>query len=132
VRRPNPWVAVSLAIYSVAALVDNGLTYACIILGLGREFNPVAALLLQAHPLALFLKDALFLLAMIPLASACRILAYKTSPRDAPLRRLWWTPLMAAAVARLLPAVHNILIFCGYESPLTGAMKTFYEAIFRA
>ena len=116
----------SLAIYSVAALVDNGLTYACIILGLGRELNPVAALLLQAHPLALFL------IAMIPLASACRILAYKTSPRDAPLRRLWWIPFMAAAVARLLPAVHNVLIFCGYESPLAGAMKTFYEAIFRA
>jgi len=121
---------VSLAIYSVAALVDNGLTYTCVALGLGQELNPVVALLLQAHPLTLFLKDALLLIAMIPLASACRILAYRASPRGTPLRRLWWTPFMAAAIARLLPAVHNILILCGYESPLAGAMKTFYEAIY--
>lgn len=128
-----------LAIYLVGALVDDALTYLYVKLwGIYAEANPIIALHLLDKPLWMWgLKELAGVAIAVAMCFGYRgliesLIARISNPKPSKacmkilncMKDGWLWPLWLAAVIRLLPAIHNVLlIFFNVESPLSRIIE---------
>ena len=126
-------VRISSVIYVLGAVLDNLLTYRYVVLErVFVEANPLAVERVYTAPLWLwFVEDfAVYLAVLAMVCGYCRLCLY--AARRKPSKREWfikearvsWWILVAAAIMRLLPVVHNTLVLLfGIETPFSTAVQ---------
>ena len=123
------FLILAILLFVAGSVADNLLTYWLIFIrGDCFEANPFAAPFIYTQPLWMwFLRDflGLGLIVAVSFAVKCFVLflAEKTPPpsrgRIARVASKYWIIVLISAVARMLPAIHNMLLAVfGYESPL--------------
>jgi len=126
----NRRLAASMMVYILGTVCDYLLTYKYVVVeGRFMEANPFLRDFIYVNPLWMwFLRDFLFLVLIVAAALGCRWLILHLSRNEPPARRArltwiaskYWVIVMAVAVVRLLPGVHNVLLIVfGWGSPLS-------------
>jgi len=119
----------TVLLFAVGSATDNLMTYWLVVVrGDFCEANPFVASFVYSQPLYMwFVRDFVFLALTIAISLGCKRLILWLSRSDPPSRRAGiakmafrhWIIVLTVAVARLLPAIHNVLLVAtGYESPL--------------
>ena len=109
-------IVLTALMYWIGSLVDNMTTWVFVVeLGLANEMNPYNLFVHKRWPLwTWFARDTLFFVAYWPLVVWLggwikRKGLESGRPATVRIGELSWLLLVAAALARLAPAVHNVL-----------------------